>query len=222
MSKPKIHPNVWAAYVTAGATVVAAAVAFIPKNSPDRAEPSKPQALVDQRDPNNWTPLYRAARDNNESAVERLLDQGADPAAADNHGITPIFLAATRGNAKMVRILIGKGAAIDVANDLKQTPLHMAAQGGDIDTIKALAVDRNGNPTMNVNAEDIHGQRPLHYASKAGKVEAVKLLLDLGAEDSKDDEGHSAYELAASNQVRDAIKDAQPKLGHGNRFKIKL
>jgi len=223
MSKPKIHPSLMAAYVTALATVFAACVAIFPKSSSSATNRTpRTETPVDQRDPNNWTPLYRAARDNNAASVQRLLEQGADPNTPDNHGLTPIFQAARRGNPQMVRTLMDKGAAVDVASDLKETPLHYAAASGDPETIKAIALDKNGNPALNVNAEDIHGQRPLHYAAKQGSVDAVKLLLDLGAEDSKDDEGRAAVDLAANSKVRDAIKDAQPKLGHGNRFKIKL
>ena len=220
MGKPKIHPNVWAAYVTAAATIFAASVAVLPKLG---CKGSTASSIVDQRDPNNWTPLYRAARDNNEATVKQLLAQGADPNVADNHGWTPIFQAARCGNAEMVRDLMAKGAAIDLQSDLKETPLHMAAESGSADTIRAIALDKNGNPTVNVNAEDAHGQRPLHYAAKAGDEDAVKLLLDMGAEDSKDDDGHLAVDLAANDKVRDLIKNAQPKQpGRGNPFKIKL
>jgi ankyrin repeat protein len=221
MAKAKIHPNVWAAYVTALATVTAASLAVFPKLSCGAPE-TKANALVDQKDPNNWTPLYRAARDNNTSGVSRLLSQGADPNTADNHGWTPIFQAARRGNPQMVRDLMAKGAAIDVASDLKETPLHLAAASGDVDTVRAVATDRSGNTIVNVNAEDVHGKRPLHFAAKAGREEVVKLLLYLGAEDSKDEDGHLAQDLAANGKCRDLIKDSLPKKGRGNPFKIKL
>jgi ankyrin repeat protein len=221
MAKPKIHPNVWAAYVTALATIFAASMAVLPKLSCNAPKESPP-VVVDQKDANNWTPLYRAARDGNTSGVQRLLDQGADPNTADNHGMTPLYQAARRGNAQMATILMAKGAAVDLQTDLKETPLHMAAQSGDVDTIKAIALDKNGNTMVNVNAEDIHGQRPLHYAAKSGNADAVKLLLDLGAEDSKDEDGHLAVDLAKDSKCRDLIKDALPKQGHGNPFKIRI
>ena len=221
MAKPKIHPSVWAAYVTALATIFAATLAAVPKMSCKNAS-AKSSTVVDQRDPNNWTPLYRAARDNNLPTVTRLLAQGADPNVKDNHGWTPIFQAARSGNAQMVRELMDKGAAVDLQSDLKETPLHLAAQSGDADTIRAVAVDKNGNAMVNVNAEDANGQRPLHYAAKKGSEDAVKQLLDLGAEDSKDDNGHTAQDLAANGKVRDLIKNAIPKLGHGNPFKIRF
>jgi ankyrin repeat protein len=220
MGKAKIHPNVWAAYVTAIATIFAASVAFVPKLSCKNADSAA--SVVDQKDPNNWTPLYRAARDDNVSGVDRLLAQGADPNAADNHGWTPIFQAARCGNAQMVRELMAKGAAVDLQSDLKETPLHMAAESGDAETIRAVALDKNGNKMVNVNAEDIHGQRPLHYAAKKGSADAVQELLVLGAEDSKDDEGHTAQDLAKNGKCRDLIKSALPSQGHGNPFKIKI
>jgi ankyrin repeat protein len=221
MGKPRIHPNVWAAYVTAAATIVTASFALIPKMGCKPASTEMP-AIVDLKDPNNWTPLYRAARDNNESGVVRLLAQGADPNTPDNHGWTPLFQAARRGNAQMIRDLMGKGAAIDVQSDLKETPLHLAASSGDVETIKAVALDKSGNPMVNVNAEDVHGQRPLHYAAKAGNPDAVKELLDIGAEDSKDDEGRLAQDVAKNGKCRDLIKDALPKRGRGNPLRLRL
>lgn len=221
MGKPRIHPNVWAAYVTALATVTAASLAVFPKLSCAQAEAKKP-VQVDAKDPNNWTPLFRAARDNNVDSVRRLLDQGADPNTADNHGWTPIFQASKCGNARMVRDLMAKGAAIDVRSDLQETPLHMAAQSGDAETIRAVAIDKNGNTMVNVNAEDAQGRRPLHYAAKKGSAEAVQLLLELGAEDAKDEDGRLAQEITSSSKCRDLIKDALPKKGRGNPFKIRL
>jgi len=221
MAKPKIHPNVWAAWITAAATIFAASVAIVPKLSCGRAEENSP-APVDQKDPNNWTPLYRAARDNNFSGVSRLLAQGADPNAADNHGWTPIFQAARCGNAQMIRELMSKGAAVDVQSDLKETPLHLAAASGNADAVKAVALDKNGNTMVNVNAEDVHGQRPLHYAARSGNADAVQALLDLGAEDSKDDEGRLAEDIAKNGKVRGLIHDAAPKKGRGNPLKIRI
>lgn len=230
MGKPKIHPNVWAAYITAAATVFAAVAATSPKMGCNSPKPA-PTPVVDRKDPNNWTPLYRAARDNNAASVKQLLDQGADPNTPDRHGWTPIFQAARHGNSAMVRDLMDKGAAVDVESDLKETPLHLAAESGNAETIRTVALSKSDfnlgqgadvTPVVNVNAEDAHGRRPLHYAAKSGSLDAVKLLLELGAEDSKDEDGHTAEELADNGKVRDAIRDAKPKQPKGNPFKIRL
>jgi len=224
MGKPKIHPNVWAAYVTAAATIFAAVLAVSPRLGCEGTSGSQsPAVVVDKKDPNNWTPLYRAARDNNTTGVVRLLAQGADPNAADNHGWTPIFLAARCGNPLMIHALMDKGAAVDVQSDLKETPLHMAAESGNADAIRAVALDKSGNKMVNVNAEDAHGQRTLHYAARSGSEAAVQTLLDLGAEDAKDDEGHTAQDIAKTDKVRNLIKDSLPKQpGRGNPFKIRI
>ena len=219
MSKPKSNPSLLAAYICAVATIFSATVALLPKLT---CEVPKPISTVDAQDANSWTPLYMAARDNKTATVEALLAQGADPNKADNHGWTPMFQAARLGNAQMVKDLLGKGAAVDVQSDMKETPLHLAAANGDLDTINAIAVDKSGNPIVNVNAEDAHGLRPLHYAARKGHAQAVKLLLALGAEDAKNDQGQTAMDLASNNEVKDALRDAQPHKGRGNPLRIKI
>ncbi|MEA2552574.1 MAG: hypothetical protein QOJ65_750 [Fimbriimonadaceae bacterium] len=220
MSKSRKNPSLIAAYIGAAATLFSAAVAIMPKPSCER--PKETSVMVDAKDPNNWTPLYRAARSNNETAVQRLLAQGADPNAADSHGWTPIFHAARFGNSEMTRALLSKGAAVDIQSDMKETPLHLAAANGDLDTIRALAVGKDGSPIVNVNVEDSHADRPLHYAARKGRAEAVKLLIGLGAEDSKDDQGHTAMDLASNNDVKDELRKILPKKGRGNPLKIRL
>lgn len=219
MSKPKSNPSLVAAYIGAVATIFSATVALVPKMG---CEGPKPVASVNQKDANNWTPLFMAARDNKASAVQALLAQGADPNQADSHGWTPIFQAARQGNAQMARDLIAKGAAVDIQSDMKETPLHLAAANGDLDTISAIATDKDGKAVVNVNAEDSHGLRPLHYAARKGQAQAVKLLLSLGAEDSKDDQGQTAMDLAANNDVKNALRQAQPHPSKGNPLKIKI
>lgn len=219
MSKSKPNHTLITAYIGAVAALVSASVAVIPKLS---CEAPKPASAVDQKDANSWTPLFRAAAADKTASVEALLAQNADPNQPNNHGWTPIFEAAKNGNAQMVRDLVAKGAAVDIAGDMKETPLHMAAQNGDVDTIKAVALDKAGTTVVNVNAEDAHGQRPLHYAAKKGHVDAVNLLLELGAEDAKDDQGQTALDVAANGQVKDALRKALPQKGHGNPFKIRI
>ena len=115
-----------------------------------------------------------------------------------------------------------KGAAVELQSDMKETPLNLAASSGSADAIKAVALDKSGNQMVNVNAEDVHGQRPIHYAARTGSEEAVQALLDRGAEDSKDDEGRTAEDMAKTGKVRSMIHDALPKKGRGNPLKIRL
>ncbi len=219
MSKPKTNPSLLAAYIGAVATLFSATVALLPKLGCDGP---KSVPAVNQKDANSWTPLFMAARDDKTAVVDALLAQGADPNQADNHGWTPLFQAARQGNARMVRDLVAKGAAVDIQSDMKETPLHLAAANGDLDTITAIATDNDGKAVVNVNAEDIHGLRPLHYAARKGHGQAVRLLLSLGAEDSKNDQGQTAMDLASNSEVKDALKQAQPHTGRGNPLKIKI
>lgn len=53
-----------------------------------------------------WTPLFFAARYNDEPAVVQvLLEGGADPDARDEHGLTPLDYARQGGNQEIIRLL---------------------------------------------------------------------------------------------------------------------
>src|SRR5437660_2279327 len=68
------------------------------------------QAPAPTVDADGTTPLHRAVFSNDVPAVQRLLQSGANPSAANRYSITPISLAAMNGNAAIVEMLLKAGA----------------------------------------------------------------------------------------------------------------
>ena len=68
-----------------------------------------------------------AAYNGLESAVQQLIERGADVNAATDDGYTALIYAAYSGHAKIVKELIERGADIDATNNYGSTALIYAA-----------------------------------------------------------------------------------------------
>ena len=106
------------------------------------------------------TELNDAAAKGDVSAVEALLDKGADVNARDKDDWTPLHFAAFVGHNDVVALLLDKGAdlnAMEAKHDW--TPLHFAALRGHKDVV-ALLVAKGAN----VKAKGKDGNRPIDVA----------------------------------------------------------
>ena len=125
------------------------------------------------------TPLVRAAKAGDASAVRQLLAKHADVNLATADGITPLIAAAgvgsrdndTRGRFKTeddaiesVKLLLAAGADINAADNRGQTPLHGAAFWGWTRVVQLLV-----ESGAKVDVKDRRGFTPLDSAlGKAG------------------------------------------------------
>ena len=93
------------------------------------------EAADDER---GLTPLMLAADKLNESAVQLLLQAGANPNATDKSNTTPILIAAYHCSYRIADLLIGAGAKLDVEGDDGMSPLMIAVQEDNMDMIVYL------------------------------------------------------------------------------------
>jgi ankyrin repeat-rich membrane spanning protein len=85
--------------------------------------------VIDAVDLDGWTALMWACWSGMPATVERLLENGASPAAADAEGNTALIIAARRGHARIVRALLAKGADRAARNKAGNTALTAAEAG---------------------------------------------------------------------------------------------
>ncbi|XP_063796639.1 ankyrin repeat domain-containing protein 54 [Pseudophryne corroboree] len=103
--------------------------------------------------------LREAANGNDLDTVQRLLDEGADPCAADDKGRTALHFASCNGNDQIVHLLLDHGADPNQRDGLGNTPLHLAACTSHVPVITTLL--QGG---ARVDALDRAGRTPLHLA----------------------------------------------------------
>jgi len=128
---------------------------------------------INKRNPDGETRLYKAARSGNVKEVKRLLKDGADPDAADAHGLTPLHLAAYWGETEIVKLLIDAGADVNAQNKGKGwTPLHSAAVSGGMRSRKEI-IDMLHDAGAKDSAKDKHGWTPGDYMTLWEQNEAA-------------------------------------------------
>ena len=144
--------------------------------------------------------LHIACRDGTSTAVQLLVDLGADTNAMNKLGQTPLHTAAAGKKAcpELCEILLKREANVNAMDKYGQQPLHLACENGDAETGCLLlshdadgrAVDRAGHPPLFLISQhimcqkgvDTQGNHALHIASSNGMFTAVQLLVDLGAD----------------------------------------
>ena len=89
-------------------------------------------------DPVVMSELNLAATENNEMAVEEMLQLPLDPNQDDFDGVTPLCAAAEAGAARTVCLLVEAMADTERTGQRQRTPLHLAAQGGRDFVVKLL------------------------------------------------------------------------------------
>jgi uncharacterized protein YegJ (DUF2314 family) len=75
-----------------------------------REQLAQDRSLVSVTDARGWTILHQESLAGNTAAVRVLLDAGADPNAATDHGMTPVQLARSLGWDRVAALLLSRGA----------------------------------------------------------------------------------------------------------------
>lgn len=166
------------------------------KNTEVVAEVLNSGAPINAHYENGFTPLLKAATNNDLKMVKYLVEKGANVNIVGNiQGTSALHWAVSNGNIEMVKYLIEKKANINVINfSLKETPLIWAAKAGNFEIVKYLVEN-----SADINIENIYKQSPLYIASLGGKLEVVKYLVENGADvNKKGFSGHTPLSAATN------------------------
>lgn len=123
-------------------------------------------------------PLHIAAKNNDTTTVEWLLNQGANIDITDDSQITPLHNAIRYGHREVVEILCNKGANIECCDKWQRTPLFDAVKFKRT-AITHFLLARGAD--VNVTDSD-EGNTPLHYAVRYGETDIVQALLKKNAD----------------------------------------
>jgi ankyrin repeat protein len=159
--------------------------------------------------------LLAAAEQGQRTAVNRLLDEGADPNARAIDGTTPLHWATRADSFDTVHALLDAGADPNAADRYGLTPLYLAAENGSAAVLAALL---DAGAELGTRAPN--GETALMTAARTGIPAALTLLLDRGAEvDARDPEFQQTALMLA---VREGHPEAVELLiEHGARVDVR-
>lgn len=137
--------------------------------------------------------LLDAAMNGETARVIELLEQGANPDAADYGGWTALMSAIDQNNADMARALLNAGATTDLVEDEYENSALTIAISNGYEEVAELLLGHEANP----NLQDSFGWTPLMTAASYGEEGIARLLLEYGADTSLTDEnGWTAFDYA--------------------------
>ncbi|KAJ6257609.1 Ankyrin-1 [Drechslerella dactyloides] len=136
------------------------------------------KANPELRDDLGSTALHRAAEGGQVTALQILIENGADIHAKMNGGWTALHVAASKSISSVLRVLIdSKKADLETQDDNKWTALHRAVESGH-ESIVQLLVDSGAN----LEAKTRDGWTPLCIAFAKYHEEIASLLIGKGAD----------------------------------------
>ena len=120
--------------------------------------------------------LKEAVRSRDHAALRALIEQGADPSAAEGDGATPLHWAVRWDDVEAAELLLRAGADVDAANDYGVTPLALACVNRT-----AVLVERLLAGDADPDAATSMGETVLMTCARTGAADAVEALLAAGA-----------------------------------------
>lgn len=133
---------------------------------------------INARNKYGWTAAMFAAesKDKEATALEILIEKGADITLTSNDGETVLMRsAAWGGDRNIIRYLIGKGADVNAKTSKGMTVLMYAAESNNLDAMRALI-----EAGADANSQDGGGKTALGWLRHNEKPnpDAVRLLLE--------------------------------------------
>jgi ankyrin repeat protein len=137
---------------------------------------------INKRDRQGETSLFRAVKNGDIRTVKKLLRDGADPNAENNHKLTPLQHAAYWGESEIVELLLKAGADVHHDNGHGWTALHSAAVSGGMKSRKKV-IDLLKKAGAKDDVKDKHGWTAADYmllwAENAVAAEKLKQFLSI-------------------------------------------
>ena len=121
--------------------------------------------------------LIEAVKQQDRSAIARLLGQPVDVNAAAADGATALHWAVYRDDLQTTKSLVAAGAQVDATNDFGITPLSLACTNASAAIVEELL-----KAGADANATLLTGETSLMTAARSGDLAAVKVLLRHGAD----------------------------------------
>lgn len=131
----------------------------------------RPSVHVDERTPQDETPLMLAVLKGHIGIARLLIEREAD---VNKTGWAPLHYAATYGGANatdQINLLLENHAYIDAESPNGTTPLMMAAQYGSPEVVRLL-LEEGADATL-VNEQKLNA---IHFARKASRPSVVELI----------------------------------------------
>jgi len=152
------------------------------------------------------TPFAAAAAEGRLAEVQRLLAEGAPPAAPDGHGYAPLHYAARGGHLAVIAALLAAGAPVDQSDQGANgwTPLLHAIHTRQEAAVRAL-LQAGADPNRRGG-----GPPPLLMAAGYGEDATVRELLTRGADPRAEANGVNALWAAAGGGAIADITDGPP------------
>ncbi len=127
---------------------------------------------------NRWTILHEAVTEGRSEIVQTLLENQADPNAANTTGETPLHWAVRKGHVAIAKLLLEAKADPNLADAKQRSPLHEAAFRGQKEIVELLLAAK-----ADVNVKDAKGKSPLFYAIDGEHKDVAELLRKVGAKE---------------------------------------
>ncbi|XP_072858558.2 ankyrin repeat domain-containing protein 16 isoform X1 [Pogona vitticeps] len=153
------------------------------------------------------TPFMDAVQSGHINIARLLLEKHkACPMARDLLGAQPLHQAAVTAQDDALRFLVSE-LGVDVnarATSQQLSVLHYAAKEGHTSTIETLL-----SLGADLNAKDGKNRTALHVACAGQHASCVQILLQAGLQDSPDQTGTYAWQLAKKPSLRELFKEAE-------------
>ncbi|MBE6449569.1 MAG: ankyrin repeat domain-containing protein [Alphaproteobacteria bacterium] len=147
--------------------------------------------------------LITAVHDGQLDEVRRLIAEGVDINAVDEHGNTALMYAAKKGFSLTIEALVKAGADVNFQkSEVGITALSFAAMKGFERSIEKLV-----NAGADIEVQDYKGNTPLILAAIYGNTRSVAFLISKGCHiNAQTKSGYTALMLAAKHGFYDTVK----------------